>query len=52
MRRSASGAIDLRCVARVRVDRWAEARQVYIGEIVYEYEPGSAASYKDKYLKR
>lgn len=38
--------------ARVRADRWDEARQVYIGKIVYEYEPGSAASYKDKYLKR
>jgi hypothetical protein len=39
------------CAARVRVGRRDEARRIYVGRIVYEYETAFAASYKDKHLK-
>lgn len=38
--------------SRVRADRWDEVRQVYVGAIIFEYEPTAAASYRDRYLKK
>lgn len=38
--------------ARVRADRWDEAAQLYVGNIVFEYEPPSAGSYRGRYLKK
>lgn len=38
--------------SRVRADRWDEDRKVYVGTVIFEYEPAVAASYKDRYLEK